>query len=133
MLTRAPDQRPSASQLWPLSATSLVTAIWAIAVVLCTVGQPLTLGFYTDDWPVCAVAPNTGKPFSKALLQYAYLIDPTRPVMALLRFFFSSLFADRVFLWHCGLVLANFLVALAIIYLIRLLSSATATAKASAL
>ncbi len=133
MATRAPDKRSTAFRLWPLGATSLITALWTIAVILCCVGQPLTLGFYTDDWPIIAAAARAGAPFSKARLQYAYSIDPTRLGMAPQRFLFSSLFANRVFLWHCGLVLANFLVALVLIRLIRVLSSGNATAKASAI
>jgi hypothetical protein len=104
-----------------------------VAVILCTVSQPFVLGFYADDWPECAAAARAGAPFSKALFRYAYLIDPSRPGLLPLRFLFSSLFADRVFLWHCGLVFANFLVALNAIYLIGLFSGKDSRAKGAAI
>jgi hypothetical protein len=65
--------------------------------------------------------------------KYAYSIDPTRPGLAALRFLFSSLFGDRIFLWHSGLVFVNFLVALILIYLIGLMSGQDARPNAPAI
>ena len=115
-----------------ISGTSVITASWALAVILCSFGQPFALGFYLDDWPECAAVAHAGAPFSRALLEYVYLIDPSRPGLLPLRFLFSSLFGDRPFLWHSALLFANCLVALILVGLIGLLGADKVETKATA-
>jgi hypothetical protein len=95
------------------------TAAWLVLVLASVCAQPFTLGFYLDDWPVCALAAKAGPPFSKALLRYVYAIDSTRPGLVPIRFLLSSLFRDHAFLWQAGLLIANCAMALALVWLVR--------------
>jgi len=116
-----------------LRGLNAISAIWTAAVLLCVAGQPFRLGFYLDDWPQCAAGAHAGAPFSKALLGYLRGIDPSRPGLAPLLFLFSSLFRDRVFLWHTGLLAVGCLIAATLIQVIGLAGSGKAGAKAAAI
>lgn len=104
------------------------TAVWTLSALLCVALQPWRLGFYVDDWPLCAAAAKSGPPFSAALLRFVFAIDRTRPAMVPVRFVLSSLFRDHAFLWQAGLVLANVAIALVLIRLIRLLDGSANSA-----
>jgi hypothetical protein len=95
------------------------TLSWLVLVLACVCVQPFTLGFYLDDWPECALAAKAGPPFSKALLHHVYAIDSTRPGLVPIRYLLSSLFRDHAFLWQAGLLIANFAMALVLVWLVR--------------
>lgn len=110
------------------AASSWSTIAWTVIVLICVARQPWSLGFYVDDWPVCAAAAKSGPPFSAALLGFVDGLDRTRPGMVPLRFVLSSLFRDHTFLWQAGLVIANIAMALVLMRFIRLLSGSAKAA-----
>jgi hypothetical protein len=93
--------------------------LWVVSVLACVCAQPFTLGFYVDDWQVCASASRAGAPFSKALFQFVNSLDPTRPGFVPIRYLLSSVFRDRASVWQAGLLIANCMVALVIVWIIR--------------
>lgn len=109
------------------------TVAWALAVFSVVAVQPFLLGFYVDDWPISATAAHAGAPFSKALLQFVYSVDPSRPGIVLLRYLLSSLLGDHIFLWHCSLMIANGVTALILMELIRLIGGSAIRSRAIAI
>jgi len=101
-----------------------ITVIWIMIVAASVVAQPFVLGFYSDDWVGCATATRVGGAFSRALLKFVFSFDPSRPGSAALGYLLGSIARDHVMLWHIGLVLANAVVALGLVFVIRLLSGA---------
>jgi hypothetical protein len=103
---------------------------WVLVVFSVVSGQPFLLGFYVDDWPSSAAAAQVGAPFSKALWEFVYSIDPSRPGLVPVRYLLSSLFEDHAFLWQCGLVIANGVTALILVELIRLFGASATRSTA---
>jgi len=91
----APEPQPGRPRAWVL---------WLYAVGAAVVWQPLMLGFYMDDWGACVAAARQGAAFSSARFQYILGIDPTRPIVAVIRFVLSSLLGDWPVLWQAALL-----------------------------
>jgi hypothetical protein len=113
-------------------ASAGLSKYWFWIVLLLVFWQPLQLGFYMDDWAAQAETSKYGAPFGEQLFKFNFIVDLSRPGLAVIRYLASSILGDKPFLWQLAMLLVNGLIAVLLAHAAQAIAASAIGARTDA-